>query len=84
MPYYRMYQQNHKRYVSEKKLHAFWYAPPEEQFPWIFISELRVADLSNKAQDSIHRYTALVQWTACTGEAGHPPQNAERQKHDYA
>lgn len=43
-----------------KKLDAWWYAPPEPQYPRIFISELRVADLSNAAQAIIRRYTDEV------------------------
>jgi len=42
---------------EEKKLNAYWYAPPAEHFPRIFISELRVNDLSEKAQDIIYKYT---------------------------
>src|SRR5262245_29554907 len=33
-----------------KKLHALWYHPPQSNFPRIFISELRVADLSRETQ----------------------------------
>lgn len=42
---------------EEKKLNAYWYAPPAEHFPRIFISELRVNDLSKKSQDIIYKYT---------------------------
>ena len=42
---------------EEKKLNAYWYAPPAEHFPRIFISELRVNDLSEKAQNIIYKYT---------------------------
>lgn len=45
----------------EKKLDAYWYAPPSEQYPRIFISELRVKDLSANAQQIIHSYTSEVQ-----------------------
>ncbi len=41
----------------EKKLDAWWYAPPAAGYPRIFISELRVVDLSEQAQNIIHRYT---------------------------
>lgn len=44
----------------EKKLDAYWYAPPSEQYPRIFISELRVKDLSAPAQQIIHSYTSEV------------------------
>lgn len=48
-------------FFPEKKLDAFWYAPPAEHFPRIFISELRVDDLSGTAQAIIRRYTAGIQ-----------------------
>ncbi|UYQ95255.1 DUF1338 domain-containing protein [Chitinophaga horti] len=44
----------------EKKLDAYWYAPPEEKYPRIFVSELRVKDLSPRAQEIIHSYTNEV------------------------
>lgn len=48
-------------YVFEsKKLDAYWYAPPDEKFPRIFISELRVGDLSENARKIIHSYTDEV------------------------
>ena len=40
-----------------KKLDAFWYAPPSPELPRIFISELRVGDLSEDAQRIIRSYT---------------------------
>ncbi|PSL43770.1 uncharacterized protein DUF1338 [Chitinophaga niastensis] len=43
-----------------KKLDAWWYAPPEPQYPRIFISELRVSELSQEAQNIIHSYTSEV------------------------
>jgi hypothetical protein len=43
-----------------KKLTAYWYAPPESHYPRIFVSELRVHELSNEAQQIIHRYTDTV------------------------
>ena len=47
-------------YFPEKKLDAFWYAPPTARFPRIFLSELRVADLPGTAQAIIHRYTGSL------------------------
>lgn len=44
----------------EKKLDAYWYAPPSDKYPRIFISELRVKDLSEHAQQIIHSYTSEV------------------------
>lgn len=43
-----------------KKLDAFWYSPPDPQLPRIFISELRVAELSPAAQALIYSYTDEV------------------------
>jgi len=40
-----------------KKLDAYWYAPPEPRYPRIFLSELRVGDLSSGTQELIRRYT---------------------------
>src|ERR1044072_6702295 len=47
-------------FFKEKKLNAFWYAPPSPQLPRIFISELRVQDLSPRAQEMITSYTSEV------------------------
>lgn len=47
-------------HFPEKKLDAFWYAPPAPHFPRIFISELRVQDLSPQAQQLILSYTGEV------------------------
>lgn len=43
-----------------KKLDAFWYSPPEPRLPRIFISELRVAALSDEVQRVIRSYTDEV------------------------
>ena len=43
-----------------KKLDAYWYAPPASHFPRIFISELRVHQLSEKAQTILKSYTDEV------------------------
>jgi hypothetical protein len=40
-----------------KKVNAYWYAPPAPAFPRIFISELRVSELSAEAQRIIHAST---------------------------
>ena len=42
---------------TKKKLSAFWYSPPREDLPRIFISELRVDELSVEAQAIIRSYT---------------------------
>lgn len=43
-----------------KELDAFWYSPPEPHYPRIFISELRVGELSGEAQQIIRSYTDEV------------------------
>jgi hypothetical protein len=43
-----------------KKVTARWYHPPEERHPRIFISQLRVNELSADAQTIIHRYTDRI------------------------
>lgn len=45
---------------EQKKLNAYWYAPPEDRFPRIFISELCVDELSTNAQEVIRRYTSAI------------------------
>jgi hypothetical protein len=45
---------------AHKKLDAFWYSPPDPRYPRIFVSELRVADLSPNAQRIIRSYTDEV------------------------
>lgn len=47
-------------YFEGKKLDAFWFSPPLPHYPRIFVSELRVADLSEKSQDIIKKYTNQV------------------------
>ena len=45
---------------EKKKLNAFWYSHPEKNMPRIFISELRVNELSEKAQQIIFKYTHKI------------------------
>jgi len=47
-------------YFEGKKLNAYWYAPPSEVYPRIFMSELVVEQLSDKAQQIIHNYTRHI------------------------
>lgn len=51
------YQKRDYYYFAGKKLDAYWYAPPSTDYPRIFVSELRVADLSKEAQAIIYKYT---------------------------
>ncbi|HMH21229.1 MAG TPA: DUF1338 domain-containing protein [Puia sp.] len=47
-------------YFPEKKLDAYWYAPPSDHYPRIFLSQLRVQDLSPATRQIIARYTQPV------------------------
>ncbi|MGO1595956.1 MAG: DUF1338 domain-containing protein [Sphingobacterium sp.] len=44
-----------------KKLDAYWYAPPSDEYPRIFVSQLRVDALSEKARNIILKYTGAIQ-----------------------
>jgi len=57
---YYGYQRRDRYHFPAKKLDAFWYHPPRPDLPRIFISELRVNDLSAEAAAIIHSYTAEV------------------------
>jgi hypothetical protein len=57
--YYGFKRMDHY-FFPAKKLDAFWYTPPSPEYPRIFISELRVKDLSENAQKIIHSYTDEV------------------------
>ena len=54
------YQKRDYYNFEGKKLDAYWFSPPEPHYPRIFVSELRVPDLSEKAQRIIHSYTQEV------------------------
>jgi hypothetical protein len=54
------YERRDRYDFAAKKLNAFWYAPPRPDLPRIFISELRVGDLSAEAQRIITSYTDEV------------------------
>lgn len=47
-------------YFPAKKLDAYWYAPPAPQYPRIFVSELRIGELSDEARRIILSYTDEV------------------------
>ena len=54
------YEKRDYFHFKDKKLNAYWYAPPSDKYPRVFISELRVQDLSERAQEIIHRYTENI------------------------
>lgn len=45
---------------EHKKLSAYWYSPPSQDLPRIFISELRIHELSEEAQQIIQQYTQKI------------------------
>ena len=47
-------------FFEQKKVKARWYAPPENRFPRIFISELQVDRFSDEVQSIITSYTDEV------------------------
>jgi Domain of unknown function (DUF1338) len=51
------YQKRDYFYFEGKKLNAYWYAPPSAAYPRIFLSELRVDDLSFDTANLIKKYT---------------------------
>ena len=55
------YQKKDYYFFREKKLDAYWYAPPSPEYPRIFVSELRVKDLSSTAQAIINKYTKDIE-----------------------
>jgi hypothetical protein len=55
------YERRDRYEFPQKRVWAHWYAPPLDRFPRIFISELRVEDLSAEARAIVHRYTDVVQ-----------------------
>lgn len=57
--HYGYVKRDHLNFES-KKLDAYWYAPPAPNFPRIFVSELRVHQLSEKAQSILHSYTNTI------------------------
>lgn len=54
------YEKRDSYFFPEKKLDAFWYAPPLPEYPRIFVSELRVKDLTDETRETITSYTNEV------------------------
>ncbi len=48
-------------FFPKKKLDAYWYKPPHDHYPRVFISELKVDALSTTAQDIIYSYTKEIE-----------------------
>ena len=54
------YERRDYYFFAEKKLNAWWYAPPTNGLPRIFISELQVEDLSPRAEAIICSHTNVI------------------------
>ncbi|HEY3446529.1 MAG TPA: DUF1338 domain-containing protein [Myxococcales bacterium] len=54
------YVRRDRFHFAEKKLDAHWYQPPTERHPRVFISELRVGELSTDGQRAVREYTNTV------------------------
>ncbi len=54
------YERRDRYDFPAKRVTAHWYHPPEPRHPRIFISQLRVEELSTQAQGIIHSYTDAV------------------------
>ena len=57
---YHGYTKRDRYNFAQKKLTAYWYQPPTSTYPRIFISELRVHELSPEVQAIIRSYTGEV------------------------
>lgn len=53
-----------------KKLRAYWYSPPDPDLPRIFISELKVEELSPEAQLVVRKYSGGPGAAALLGKYG--------------
>ena len=54
------YERKDQFFFEGKRLNAFWYAPPKNNYPRVFISELIVNDMSKEIQNIITSYTDEV------------------------
>lgn len=54
------YQKREYYHFESKKLNAYWYSPPSAEYPRIFMSELIVDQLSDRAKSIIQRYTKHI------------------------
>lgn len=54
------YTPRDRYHFAEKKLDACWYQPPTDRHPRVFISELRVGELSEAGQRAVRAYTGTV------------------------
>jgi len=73
---------------EKKQLRAIWLSPPATELPRIFISELKVEELSSKSQRIIEKYTcsesdALGRYGPVTGLLGVTPWTQPPSFDDY-
>jgi hypothetical protein len=57
---YYGYEKRDMYNFERKKVTSFWYAPPTPKYPRIFISQLRVEELSPQVSAIIHQYTDTI------------------------
>jgi hypothetical protein len=57
---YYGYEKRDHYFFEGKRLDAWWYSPPRPTDPRIFVSELRVGDLTDESRSIIHGYTDEV------------------------
>ena len=56
------YEKRDFYHFEAKKIDAYWYSPPTKELPRIFISELRVNELSTEAKKIIKSYTKNIKF----------------------
>jgi hypothetical protein len=76
------YEKKEYLYFEEKKLNAYWFHPPKPEYPRIFISELRVADLTPSTQKIIVKYTNEVKSDPVDALDLDDPKAVDRFLHD--
>lgn len=54
------YSKQDHYFFPKKKLDAYWYKPPNDSYPRVFISELKVDSLTRHAQKIIRHYTNKI------------------------
>lgn len=54
------YTRQDKYFFDQKKLDAYWYKPPSDKYPRVFISELRVNELSPQSSAILKKYTKNI------------------------
>lgn len=61
------YSKQDRYFFEQKKLDAYWYKPPSEDYPRVFISELKVDELSRETANMIKKYTKNISFDPLDG-----------------